>query len=245
MVNPAGQLGSSVDALVKEYETIAHNLANINTTGYKRRVNAFTRELMDKMADPKEVEQGEINVKGALDFTMGNLLKTGRPLDLAIGSKGFFVIETPDGPLYTRNGIFHLDNTTGQLIDINGRMVAGTDGPVIVPSGIGESQIGIAEDGHIMAGDTDIGNLRIVEFGEDEGKLVSVGYNCYMAPDGVEPTDAANALVRQGFQENSNVNLAQELIAMMKVSSLYDTNMKLLSRRREISKTIIGVANAT
>ncbi len=244
MVNAAGQLGSSVDALVKEYETISHNLANINTAGYKRKVNAFTRELMNKMADPKEVEQGEIKIKGSLDFTIGNLLKTDRPLDMAIASKGFFVIETPDGPLYTRNGIFHLDKTTGQLVDINGRMVAGADGPIIVPSDVSESQIGIAEDGNIMAGDAVIGRLKVVEFGENEGELFSVGYNCYRAPDGVQPTDAANASIRQGFQENSNVNLAQELIAMMKVSNLYDTSMKLLSRRREISKTIIGVANS-
>lgn len=243
MVNPGGQLGSSVDALVKEYETISHNLANINTTGYKRKVNAFTRELMDKMSDPTEVQQGEINIKGALDFTMGDLLKTGRPLDLAIGNKGFFVIETPNGPLYTRNGIFHLDKTTGQLIDINGRMVAGADGPIVVPSDIGESQIGIAEDGHIMAGDAEIGTLKVVEFGEDEGGLISAGYNCYMAPDGVNPTDTTNASIKQGFQENSNVNLAQELIAMMKVSNLYNTNMKLLGKRHEISKAILGVAN--
>ncbi len=63
MLDAAGQLGSSVDALVKEYETISHNLANINTAGYKRNINAFSRELMDQMADPAEVQQGEIEIK--------------------------------------------------------------------------------------------------------------------------------------------------------------------------------------
>ncbi|MCK5172549.1 MAG: flagellar hook basal-body protein, partial [Planctomycetes bacterium] len=109
MVNPAGQIGTSINALINEYESISHNLANINTAGYKRSVNAFSRELENRMAGPEEaIKKGEIKAESKLDFSVGGMLNTGRPLDLALASGGFFVLETPDGPVYTRNGIFHL-----------------------------------------------------------------------------------------------------------------------------------------
>jgi flagellar basal body rod protein FlgG len=243
MVNPAGQIGTSINALVNEFESISHNLANINTAGYKRSVNSFSRELKNRMADPEEaIKQGEIKAESKLDFSIGNMRNTGRPLDLALASSGFFVLETPDGPVYTRNGIFHL-NKIGQMIDINGRIAAGTGGPIVVPPNISESQIGIAEDGNIMAGDTVIGKLKIVDF-DDKGELMSIGNNCYTVPEDVTPVQAKGVSVRQGFQENSNVKVSEELVAMIKVSRLYEANMKFLAKRAEKNKTIIGVANS-
>ena len=244
MVNPAGQIGTSINALINEYESISHNLANINTAGYKRSVNAFSRELENRMAGPEEaIKKGEIKAESKLDFSVGGMLNTGRPLDLALASGGFFVLETPDGPVYTRNGIFHL-NKTGQMVDINGRIASGADGPIVVPPEISESQIGIAEDGNIMAGDTVIGKLKVVDFGDDRSKLMSVGNNCYTIPEDVTPEQPQEISIRQGFQENSNVKVSEELIAMIKVSRLYEANMKFLTKRSEKNKAIIGVANS-
>ena len=103
---------SSIAALSQDFHAITHNLANVSTAGYKRLRSRFSNELevvlrgMEEAAGtvPAEV-QGEITI----DFTQGSLTHTGRPLDLALEGKGFFVIETPQGPLYTRNGIFQIN----------------------------------------------------------------------------------------------------------------------------------------
>ena len=245
MVNPGGQLGSSVSALTNDYYIIAHNLANINTAGYKRKVNSFTRELMAQLSkvEDESVPEGQIKINSVLDFSQGSLLKTDRSLDVAINGKGFFVVETPDGPLYTRNGMFQV-NQQGQLVDHEGRIVSGAEGPIIIPSGVSVQEINIGEDGNINTAGGSLGRLKVVDFKEDEGKLFAVGKNCFGAPNDVQPGAAEEALTRQGYQENSNVERMEEVVGLITVSRLYETNMRLLARRRENAKAIIGVANS-
>ena len=245
MVNPGGQLGSSVSALTNDYYIIAHNLANINTAGYKRKVNSFTRELTRQMSDGPDgfVPEGEISINSVFDFSQGSLLKTNRPLDAAINGKGFFVVETPDGPLYTRNGVFQV-NPQGQLVDLEGRMISGDGGPIVVPADVSVQQVNIAEDGSVRADGKALGRLKVVDFKEDEEKLFPAGKNCFGVPEGVVPAAAQKALIKQGFQENSNVERMEEVVGLITVSRLYETNMKLLARRHENAKTIIGVANS-
>ena len=245
MVNPGGELGTSVNSLTKQYSVIAHNLANINTAGYKRTVNSFSRELMARLSDVQEVSvpEGRIKIDSALDFSQGSLLKTDRSLDAAINGKGFFVVETPDGPLYTRNGMLQV-NLQGQLVDQEGRIVSGAEGPIIIPSGVSVQEINIGEDGNINTAGGSLGRLKVVDFKEDEGKLFAVGKNCFGAPNDVQPGAAEEALTRQGYQENSNVERMEEVVGLITVSRLYETNMKLLMRRQENAKAIIGVANS-
>lgn len=243
MINPGDQLGSSVNCLVNEYDTIAHNLANVNTSGYKRHVSQFSRELSRILGDNEDhVPMGEIKRKGGIDFTQGSLIGTERPLDVALSGNGFFQVETPDGPLYTRNGVFHV-NRLGRLVDLSGRMVAGADGPINIPAGVSESSINIAEDGTVSSGEARLGRLKIVDFGVDQDKLVGAGENCYLAPATVRPTAAESVTVRQGYQENSNVKLTTELVDLISVSRLYETNMNVMKRRRENSKAILGIAS--
>ena len=245
MVNSTGQIGSSISALMREYSNIAHNLANINTTGFKRKVNSFSLELKGQMSSGPEQSpiSGAIRINEALDFSPGTLLGTSRPLDTCINGKGFFEVETPDGPLYTRNGIFQI-NSNGQLVDLDGRIVAGTDGPIVIPGSVSELQINIAEDGEISADGTLLGKLKIVDFKENEKELIPTGKNCFMAPEGVEPGDAKNAMIRQGYRENSNVQRMEELVNLITVSRLYETNMSLLKKRRENAKAMIDVAKS-
>jgi flagellar basal-body rod protein FlgF len=243
MVNPGGELGSSISSLTSQFNVISHNLANINTAGYKRTVNSFSKTLMDQFSDgPDELlSPGKVNIDSVLDFSQGSFLKTDRSLDVAINGKGFFVVETPDGPLYTRNGMFHI-NSQNQLTDLDGRIVSGQSGPIVVPSGISVQQVDIAEDGNVSSGGSALGRLKIVDFGEDEARLFSAGKNCFGAPEDVQGGTAEKALVTQGYQENSNVNRMEELVDLITVSRLYETNMKLLVRRRENARAIIDVA---
>ncbi|MBN1817617.1 MAG: flagellar hook basal-body protein [Sedimentisphaerales bacterium] len=244
MVNSAGPLGSSIDALMKEYQTIANNLANTSTTGYKRQVNTFSRHLIDKLGDapPSDPPVAELVTRGGLDFSQGTLVATQRMLDVAVEGKGFLVVETPEGPLYTRNGALQI-NPQGNLVDLQGRLVAGAEGLLIIPPTVSEQDIAISEQGVISAGQAQFGRLRLVDFGADEGDLVPVGFNSYKAPDNLRPADATDAVVKQGFRESSNVRLMEEMVDLMTVARMYETNMGLMQRRRELTRTIMGIAN--
>jgi len=96
----------------------------------------------------------------------------------------------------------------------------------------------------VSAGGSSLGRLKVVDFNEDEEKLFSVGKNCFSVPEVVVPAAAENALIKQGYQENSNVERMEEVVGLITVSRLYETNMKLLARRQENAKAIIGVANS-
>jgi len=175
------------------------------------------------------------------DFSQGSFIETGRSLDFALCGKGFFVIETPNGPLYTRNGIFRL-NQNGQIADSAGRIVAGQAGPISIPPDIGLSQISISTDGNISADGTLIGKFKLVDFKDKEGELIAAGLNCFRAPKTIEPQQPENLIVKQGFQENSNVQLVEELVDMIMVTRLYEANMKFMSVGKDTSKSLMSVA---
>lgn len=245
------QVRSSLDALTKEFETITHNLANVSTAGYKRRCNAFSKSLEEQMAGLLEemtggetYSPGTIELTSLLDFSQGNLYETGRPMDFAIYGKGFFVIETPNGPLYTRNGIFHT-NQNGQIVDSQERIVAGEAGPITIPTTVGISQISITKDGSISAGGIPIGKFQVVDFKDNENKLVPTGDSCYRMPDtNIQPVAAENIVVKQGNQEVSNVKMIEELVDMLMVTRLYEANMKFIAARKEVASSITSAAMA-
>jgi flagellar basal-body rod protein FlgF len=235
------QVGSAVEGLTREYHIIANNLANISTAGFKRRCNAFSK-LLDAQSNQNTADAGsDVSLTSAFDFSQGTFADTGNQLDVAICGKGFFVIQSAQGPLYTRNGAFHL-NTNNQLVDLSGRTVSGASGPITIPAEVKLSQINIGTDGSITANGNQIGKLKIVDFKDAESKLESAGLNCYSAPKDVTAADAENATVRQGCLENSNVQMVEELVDMITVSRLYEANMKFLAVNSENSKSLIGLA---
>ncbi len=235
----AAQMSSSINGLTREFNIVAHNLANVSTAGYKRRCNAFSMSLT-----AQELAGGassEVSLNTTFDFSQGELIQTGRSLDFALCGKGFFVVETPQGPLYTRNGSFHLDQN-GQIVDSSGRIVAGQAGPISIPPNVGLSQISVSSDGSISAGGTPIGKFKLVDFKDGESELVAVGTNCFQAPEGILAAPPENLIVKQEFQESSNVRMVEELVDMMMVSRLYQANTKFVSAQSDVSKSIIGVA---
>ena len=242
MAEITGQVSSSINALMREFNIITHNLANVSTVGYKRRCNTFSKSLKAQEVGIKTYSPGSINLNSALDFSQGSIIETGRPLDFALYGKGFFVIETPEGPLYTRNGIFHT-NRNGQIVDSEGRTVAGEAGPIAIPASVVLSQLNVSSDGSISAAGTAIGKFKLVDFEDSENKLVPAGANCFTMPqEDVEPTTTEHIVVKQGYQESSNVKMIDELVDMIMVSRLYEANMKFISAKNETSRSIIGVA---
>jgi flagellar basal-body rod protein FlgF len=239
----AASIGPSIDQLTREFNIIAHNLANTSTAGYKRRCNTFSQLLTDQAAGTKTETSYEADLYSTFDFSQGSFTETGRTMDFALCGKGFFVVETPDGPLYTRNGMFHL-NQNGQIVDSVGRIVAGESGPISIPPEVGASQISISGDGSINAAGTTIGKFKLVDFKDKESELTAAGLNCFQAPQDIVPQSPDNLIVKQGYMESSNVQMVEELVDMIMVSRLYEANMRFLAVNSEASKNLINVAMA-
>jgi len=234
------QVSTSIDALTQEFNIIAHNLANVSTVGFKRRCNAFSKSL--EAQDPESYSPGTIDLNSVFDFTQGNLVETGRSLDFALHGKGFFVIETPEGPRYTRNGTFQT-NQNSQIVDSLGRIVAGQAGPITIPVNFGISQLNVANDGTISAGEITIGKFRLIDFNDNENKLLPTGDSCYQMPDpNIQPVEAQNIIVKQGYQEASNVQIIDELVDMILVSRLYEANMDSITAEQQASSSLMSVA---
>jgi flagellar basal body rod protein FlgG len=226
-------IGASMTALAESLRATAHNIANVDTTGYKRLHGLFAQTLGAEMGDPAEAAP-------ALDFTQGGLVRTGRPLDLALTGKGFFVIETPQGELYTRNGTFSL-NAAGQMVDTSGRVVAGADGPIMIPTDAGALAVEVTTEGRVRAAGQEVGRLRLVEF-EDASVLRPVGASCFGRATPVEPTVAADASVRQGYLEGSNVSAIKELVSLITITRLYEANVKTVESMDEGMRQLLAVA---
>jgi len=230
---------ATITGLSREFDLIAHNLANVSTPGFKRRYNDFSQTMTEQLNGGLAADNAEPQT--VVDFAQGHFIESGRNLDMALCGNGFFVIETPEGPLYTRNGMFRL-NENKQLVDLAGRIVAGQNGPIAIPESVGLSQISVTSDGTISGDGVAIGQFRLVDFQDHEHKLIPVGLNCFQAPANIEPEDAEKLIVKQGFQESSNVQMIEELVDMIMVSRLYEANMKLLSKSGETTKNLLDVA---
>jgi flagellar basal body rod protein FlgG len=236
------QIVTSIDALTQELEIITHNLANASTAGFKRRCNAFSKALDAQQAGAETYSPGAIELESAFDFSQGSLIQTDRTLDFALLGRGFFVVETPEGPVYTRNGAF-ATNANGQIVDLMGRTVAGEAGPITVPATLGLSELQASADGRISANGISIGKIKTADFKDNESKLVPVGGNCFMMPDkNIQPATAENIVIKQGYQEASNVKIVDELVDMIMVTRLYEANMRYVSAQRENSSSLTSVA---
>jgi len=177
----AAQVSASLDALTREFDVIAHNLANVSTVGYKRRCSAFS-EALGQATTGTEGSGEEESSQAVFDFSQGHLIQTDRVLDCALHGKGVF--ET---------------NQNGQVVDLSGRIVAGTAGPLVVPANVGLSRVHIGSDGRVSADGAAIGQFRVVEFADNEDQLVPAGENCFWAPEDVDPMDVENPVVKQGL----------------------------------------------
>lgn len=230
---------------MQQLDIVSNNIANANTIGFKRSMTAFQTELQMRMGTleaDEPLSTTPVQTRQTIDFSQGTLLRTDAALDVGLDGKGFLVLETPDGPLYTRNGSLQV-NHFGQLVDTAGRIVAGENGPIVIPPNISPLEIRIEGDGTVSGGGGQLGRLRLADFGDRENLLIPAGLGALRAPDGVRPDPATDLTVRQGCQESSNVKIVQELVNMMTISRLYETGMNVLRRQRENSQAMLTVAN--
>lgn len=242
MSDIAAQVSSKISQLSQEFDVITNNMANVSTAGFKRRLNDFSKIMADKLnpQDPTKAQEYPVSY----DFTQGTLDQTGGKLDFALCGSGFFTVETPDGPLYTRNGLFHLDRD-GKLVDSQGRFLSGEAGPISIPPTVGIMDVSVALDGTVSAGGAIVGKLKLADFGDNQNKLAAVGANCFKMIDSkIKPTNPKDTTVQQGALEGSNVQIVEELVDMIMVSRLYESNMKFMNVKKDSSQSLMSVAMA-
>lgn len=245
MSEPSGQISSGIDALMEKYMAVSNNIANASTSGFKRTVSSFSSTLDSILANQgkESLFASEIHSLQTIDFSQGQILRTDRPLDVALEGKGFLVLETPTGPLYTRNGSLEI-NKLGQLVDTNGNLVAGQNGPIVIPQDASGSTIKISLDGVVQAGDVSVGTLKLVNFKNSSEDLEPIGLGAYRVKTDADPEAATRVKVRQGYQEASNVKVMDEMINMMTLSRVYEMHINILKRQRENGSAAMSVANS-
>jgi len=243
-MNPALWVAKTgLDAQQNRMSVVANNLANVNTTGFKKDTAKFedlvyqtVRQAGGQNAQNNRLPTGLMVGTGvrvaatAKQHTQGNLVQTGNATDMAVNGRGFFQVLQPDGSLaYTRDGSFQVDDQ-GQLVTDGGLLLQPA---IAVPAGA--QSVTIGNDGTVsvqLAGQSapqQVGNIQLTDFINAAG-LKPVGQNLYVetAASGVAQTGTPglNGLgtLQQGALESSNVNIAEELVNMIETQRAFETN---------------------
>lgn len=217
-------------------DTIANNLANASTVGFRAEHNVFSSVLATTGNVPDSVINQAMNTYGvlggdSLDQSQGALQKTGNQLDVGVEGPGYFVVQTADGPMYTRNGAFQV-SSKGQLVTASGDAVMGDRGVITMPPG----PISISADGTISSDGAVAGKLNVAEFPAGT-ELRSMGNTYYSAPVRTA-TPATNSAVRQGMLESSNVNPIASIVELITAQRSAEMAQRALGMfNNEIDKT--------
>ena len=248
---------TGMEAQQLNLNTIANNLANVNTPGFKRSKVEFQDLLYQKPARAAGADSGGGNlVPAGLEvgngtrvaattkiFTQGQLTQSGYNLDMAIQGDGFFEIQRPDGTIgYTRDGSFKL-NATGQVVTTDGLPVLSGFQPI--PTGTSSvtiSQSGVASV-QSSTGSTSTFQITLARFANPAG-LQSLGGNLYEettasgAPDVGNPATAGFGSTMQGYTEASNVNIVEEMVNLITAQRAYEINSKSIQSSDEMLQNI-------
>ncbi|MFO7819852.1 MAG: flagellar basal-body rod protein FlgF [Halanaerobacter sp.] len=220
---------SGMQSSMRRQDVISNNLANVNTSGYKKDT-AINKSFPEKMISRIDSESKAIGRLGSgtavdevsTDHSAGNFKETGNSMDWAIEGTGFFVVQTPEGERYTRNGSFTINNEN-QVVTQQGYPVQGENGPLEVPEG---SNIAI-NDNTLMANGQQVGQISLRNF-DDKSGLVKEGKNLFRrTPEAGNPFNAAGN-VKEGFVEGSNVNPIEEMTKMIQNSRTYELDQKMM-----------------
>ncbi len=226
---------AGLDVFTKRQEIIATNLANVNTTGFKRNVTNF-EIILEKIAGYEDTESLRANVD--IDFSEGNHDYTGNSLDMAIDGKGFFTIETGEGLRYTRNGKFQLSGS-GEIVTSSGDKLLAASGPLVIPKG--GSEIRINGKGTVNVDNIVIGNLLITNF-EQPSLLIPKDRSLFEAPiTAIADINSTDFKIAQGYLERANVNVIMEMVTMIENMRNYEASSHIM---KNFSNTVQGLISS-
>lgn len=249
---------TGMEAQQLNLNTIANNLANVNTPGFKRSKIEFQDLLYQKPrasgADSGggnivptgiEVGNGARVASTSKVFTQGQLTNSGEKLDVALQGDGFFEIQKPDGTIaYTRDGSFKT-NAQGQVVTSDGMPVLSGFQPI--PAGA--SSVAISQDGNVTvqtASGTNTFRLTLTRFANPAG-LRSIGGNLYEetaasgAPETGNPGENGFAQTMQGYTEASNVNIVEEMVNLIVAQRAYEVNSKSIQASDEMLQNVANL----
>lgn len=219
-------------ALRRELALVANNIANTNTTGFKRELGLYsTSQTKNAFVNKLDfvIDRGT-----SVSFEPGALSKTGNDLDVAINGPGFFGIDDGSGVKYTRNGSLSL-SPDNQLITHEGHAVVDENGsPIVIP--LDSGKIEISRDGSISAGPDIIAKLQVVEF-KSLHLLHRNGGGLFETTEAPLPPD--NSTVLQGTLERGNVTPVKELVRMIDIQRSYEAVKSFLDREADRQQTAV------
>ncbi|MTJ82616.1 MAG: flagellar basal-body rod protein FlgF [Telmatospirillum sp.] len=218
-------------ALWRQLEVVANNLANANTPAFKDQQVMFTDYLVKTKSDttPFGRQVSYVRDVGTLrDTREGPAKKTDAPLDIAIHGDGYFTVDTPAGPRYTRDGHFRLDEN-GMVVNSAGLPVLQqNDTPIVLAPN--EAEVSVAGDGTVSTENGMIGKLKVVTFDNDQ-ELRAVGDGTYQTAQTANVADTAN--VSQGMLEESNVQPVVEMTHMLTIMRNYESIQNLIQNEHD------------
>jgi flagellar basal body rod protein FlgG len=207
-----------------QQDSIAQNLSHATKPGYRREMMQF-----DSVAPmPTDL----VGPRSSLhtDFQQGVYEWTGAPFDFAINGPGFFTVNGPAGPLFTRCGVFQL-NGQGQLVTPDGLPVMGSSGPIAIP--VTAARVEVVANGTLVADGVPLDQLAVTAF-QNPDELQRVGAT-YFQPLPGQPVSPLISEVRQGYRELSNTTLVHEMVQMISGARMFDAAQRAL---RQIGETI-------
>ena len=213
-------------ALLDELKTIASNVANADTPGYRSERLIFSEYVKDTGGDLGSLSMATARARYA-QLTQGELVPTGGDFDLAIEGEGYFQVQTPNGARLTRAGAFS-PSAENTLVTMDGHTLLGEGGAaVFVPPDANE--LSIAKDGSISADGLPIGRIELVT--ADPQNMTREGGMLYVVNGPVVPVETAK--VSQGFLEASNVNAIEEISRLIEVQRAYEAGQSLMTDEDE------------
>lgn len=231
---------SSQGVLRRSLDVVANNLANIDTAGFKAERMVIVEDPVASRrpwVDGPPLTTFVRDLASVRDGSDGRLDETGNPLDVALRGDGYFVLQTPEGERYTRNGHFRLD-TAGNLVSEDGHPVQGQGGQPLALAAE-DLTIDIARDGTLSSERGNIGRLRVVRFA-DASALEPTADGLALAGDQVAEEAPAPELI-QGMIEKSNVEPILEIERMIRVQRAYDQAKMVIDREDDRIRKMISV----
>lgn len=253
---------SGAIAQTQKMDTIANNLANVNTTGFKKDQQVFQEYLTAYEKDPTVItvprvtasiesfydlgggDRSYVDTKGTFtDFTQGPLKPTGNTTDLAMEGNGFFEVLTPSGVRMTRNGSFTI-NPQGVLTTKDGHPVLLEGDPTTPESRTIQTEggsINVSSEGFVFVNGQNIGKLATVTV-EPLSALQKGGQSFYKIKENMQPFINRNAQVKvhQGALEGSNVNVVKEMTDMIMATRLFESTQKAIKTFDQMDEKLVN-----
>lgn len=234
---------SGLRARMESLDMLANNLANAATSGYKGDYESYglyagneSPAGLTGQADPTRPGSLPVIERPWIDFSQGLLQSTGNSFDLALSGKGLFVVTGPSGPLYTRNGSFHMDEQS-RLVSAEGYPLQSPDG---VPLQLDPAKSAeVSTDGTVLQGGQPVGSLQIVSI-QDQGSLAKVGHSYFrMLDPAAKPSPAKDVQVHQGKLESSNVSPAESAVRLVSVMRQFEMLQRAISLGAEMNRKAV------